>query len=126
MGIGDNIIGGAILLAVIIGIRSIKCRAESGCCGGGGSCETVKTKAVSDTDPEHYAYTAELKVEGMHCGNCKARVENALNALSGDWASADLSAGTVTVRMKQRRTEAELREAVRRAGYSVTGFTLQG
>ena len=49
--------------------------------------------------------TTVLKVEGMMCGHCTARVEAALTAVSGvKSAKADLAAGTVTVEAASKVT----------------------
>lgn len=118
---GNLIVGGVLLIAVILAIRSVKRRAESGCCGG--SCDSVELSCVSDTNPEHYPHSAELRIEGMHCEKCKSRLEKALNALTGVWTTVKLQDGTALVRMKKLRTEAELREVVRKAGYSVQSYS---
>ena len=39
-------------------------------------------------------------VDGMTCQNCQRRVENALNAMPGTWAAADLAAQQVSILTK--------------------------
>ena len=63
--------------------------------------------------------TIELSVDGMTCGHCAVRVENALNELNGVWAKVDLGGKTALVRMMQPLPEAVLRQAVRGAGYTL-------
>ena len=64
------------------------------------------------------AETTTLKVSGMACGHCAARVEGALTALKGvKSAKVDLEAGTVTV-VSTLPAEA-LAKAVTEAGYKV-------
>ena len=42
--------------------------------------------------------TLLLKVTGMHCGNCQAKVERALKAVPGTWsARVDVQAGEAEV-----------------------------
>ena len=61
-----------------------------------------------------------IKVEGMMCGHCKARVEKACKAVPGALdAVADLAAKTVTV--TGTAGEAELKKAIAGAGYEVVG-----
>lgn len=61
-----------------------------------------------------------LKVEGMMCGHCKARVERACKAVPGVLdAVADLSAKTVIV--TGTGDEAALKKAITDAGYEVVG-----
>lgn len=62
-----------------------------------------------------------LNVEGMSCSHCKAAVEDELGKLSGVRAEADVDGGVVEVSYEDSRVSFEqLREAVERAGYTVT------
>lgn len=106
----------AILAAICyFGLRSTIKRAKSGCCGGGG--DEVKKIKVADKDISHYPYSCDLEVEGMTCGNCKKRVENALNSRDGIFASVDLDKKLAVIRMKEQIPGDELKELVRKAGY---------
>ena len=62
-----------------------------------------------------------LTVEGMSCGHCSARVENALNAIEGVSAKVDLEAKTAVVTYPDTVTVDALKAAVTDAGYSITG-----
>ena len=91
-------------------------------CGGGcfGEREAPDRKVkVGDKNKSHYPYTLYLKVDGMTCGNCVRRVENALNRLDGVWASVEMDRHMATVRMKERLPEETLKKAVKDAGYLV-------
>ncbi len=67
-----------------------------------------------------------IAIEGMTCGHCKARVEKALNALSGvASAVVDLANKTATVELEDSLTDAQLIEAIDDAGYDVTGVVSQ-
>ena len=62
--------------------------------------------------------TTVIRVEGMMCGHCKARVEKACQAVVGvQDATADLEAKQVTV--TGSADPAALRQAIREAGYEV-------
>ena len=63
-----------------------------------------------------------LTIDGMTCGNCARRVENALNRLDGGWATVDLGAAQAKLLLKKQPEEAVLRQAVRDAGYAVTAI----
>ena len=116
---------GTILVAALLSLVFVyaiysyvrKLRQGGGCCGGHEPAE--KKVKVADRDKRYYPYTVTLTVDGMTCGNCVRRVENALNRLDGVWAEVDLGAHRATVRTKQRPDEAALRQAVRGAGYLV-------
>lgn len=108
-----------ILAAIaVLSVVSYVKKLRSGCCGA--SDEKVKRVRVTDRDKSHYPHSVVLVVDGMVCENCAARVENALNALGGVWASADVEHGTVTVRMKQSLDERLLRDTVNQIG----GYTV--
>lgn len=94
--------------------RSVK---RGGCCGSGGS--GPKRLRVPDKDLRHYPYAAVLTIDGMTCGRCAVRVENALNELDGVWAKVDLGEKTALVRMVQPLPEEALRQAIRGAGYTI-------
>ena len=59
-----------------------------------------------------------LKIEGMMCAHCQARVENALKAVAGVTAvTVDLEKGTAAV--TGQADAAALSKAVTDAGYTV-------
>lgn len=58
-----------------------------------------------------------LRVDGMMCMNCVSHVEEALNALNGVKAKADLESKLVTVENPQDISVNELIAAVKNAGY---------
>lgn len=110
-----------LVLAVICGygvysyVHHLRC--GGGCCG---EREALDRKVkVGDKNKSHYPYTLYLKVDGMTCGNCVRRVENALNRLDGVWASVEMDRHMATVRMKERLPEETLKKAVKDAGYLV-------
>lgn len=113
-----------LLLAVaFLAIRSYVKRLSRGCCGSGNG-EKLKKVPVQDRDKSHYPYLLCFTVDGMVCGNCARRVENALNSMEGVWASADVSGKSVTIRMKTLIPEQTLRDAVNQiGGYTVLNVT---
>ena len=62
----------------------------------------------------------EMVVEGMSCGHCSARVEEALNGLEGVKAEVDLKKKTAYVTLESEVSDETLKKAVEDAGYSVT------
>ena len=116
----------AIVVFAVFVIKGYLKRLSSGCCGGGDAGKVKKVR-IRDRNKAHYPHTVTLTVDGMVCGGCKTRVENALNQLDGVWASADVPAKKVTVRLKQPVDEQTLRDAVNRTGaYTVMAVTKQG
>jgi copper chaperone CopZ len=63
------------------------------------SAETTKTEAEPAT--EAIPMTVHLKIEGMHCVNCKAKVEKILLEVPGvESAEADNEAHSAVVKLK--------------------------
>lgn len=64
-----------------------------------------------------------IAIEGMTCGHCVARVEKALNALSGaEGVKVDLKKNQAEVKAISANEE-EIKAAIADAGYVVTGIT---
>lgn len=117
----NAILTAALLLLAAWALRRtlIRSRKGGGCCGEHESAE--KKVTVSDRNKAHYPYAVLLQIGGMTCENCARKVENALNLLDGTWAVVSISGGSAKVLSKTPPDEAALREAVRGAGYVVTG-----
>lgn len=60
-----------------------------------------------------------IKIEGMHCSHCSARVEKALGAL-GLEVKIDLAAGIATVDGSAMPSDVVLKETVEDLGFDVT------
>ena len=58
-------------------------------------------------------------VEGMTCGHCKKRVEDALNAVNGVNASVNLEAKTVSVELSSDISDQTIKDLITNAGYTV-------
>ena len=63
-----------------------------------------------------------MKIEGMACGNCSARVEKALNAIDGVSATVDLEAKTASITLTKPVDDQVLIKAVTDAGYEAAGL----
>lgn len=108
-----------LLALVFLAVRSYLKRLSRGCCGSGNG-ERLKKVPVQDRDRSHYPYLMCFTVDGMVCGNCARRVENALNSIDGVWAGADVSGKKVTIRMKTQIPAQTLRDTVNQIG----GYTV--
>lgn len=61
-----------------------------------------------------------IRIEGMSCGHCTARVAKALESLDGITSvSVDLESGTAVVEASDTVTDEAIIEAVDDAGYDV-------
>ena len=113
-----------LVIAVVAGVKSYMKKLRYGCCGASSE-PAVKKVKVKDKDPSHYPYQKVLKIDGMTCGNCANRVENALNHLDGVYASVDLMKEEAVVRMKEKVEDQTLKKTVAAAGYTVYKVTEQ-
>ncbi len=59
-----------------------------------------------------------IRVEGMSCGNCAAKVEKALRELPGVSAEVDLEAGSARVTHPAEVAFDDLARAIQAAGYT--------
>ena len=62
----------------------------------------------------------EMIVEGMSCGHCSQRVEEALNGIEGVKAEVNLKKKTAYVTLENEVSDEALKAAVENAGYSIT------
>ena len=65
--------------------------------------------------------TKTMKIEGMMCGHCEARVKKALEALAQvESAQVSHESGTAVVSLSGEISDAELKAAVEAQDYQVT------
>lgn len=116
-----------ILLLVVLLIFAVKesikhFKGEGACCGGGsGTIRARKPKKKKLEGPVIGHYT--IAISGMHCKNCVNSVTNALNALDGVTAKVSLSRGSAEVSCDRKIEKADLKHAVEREGFKVTGIS---
>ena len=79
----------------------------------------IKTKIIKT---EEKTMTKTLKIEGMMCGHCEARVKKALEAVAGvESAVADHNANTAVVTLNAEVSDDVLKKAVEDQDYKVLG-----
>ena len=116
-----------ILVVVMILIFALKgsirhFRGEGACCGGGsGSVKTKKAKKKTLDGPVTGQRT--IRISGMHCRNCANSVTNALNAIDGVSAKVRLKDNTAEVSFDRTVDDAELKQAVEKAGFEVISIS---
>ena len=82
--------------------------------------DNIQTVETNNTTKEEKQMQTVIKVEGMMCTHCKARVENVCKAVSGTVdAVVDLETKQVTV--TGNASEDALKKAITDAGYEVIG-----
>lgn len=117
-----NVIATIVIIAllVVIGFFAVRSsikhfKGEGDCCGGGGGNEIEIKKPLSE--PE--IGTKTVKISGMHCDNCRIRVQNSLNRIDGVSADVDLKKKEATLDLSREVTDNEIRRAVENAGYEI-------
>ncbi len=107
-------------IAAAVSISVSRSRNGSACCG--------KTEKIKKTKPysggKHYPHEATALISGMMCENCAAKVQNALNGLSGISARVTIDGKKARIFAKDPVDEQAIRRAVHAAGYGVSGFTV--
>ena len=82
--------------------------------------EALEELIAAETGKEEKSMTKTLKVEGMMCGHCEARVKKALEAVAGvESAVADHEKGTAVVTLSAPVADEALRAAVEAQDYKV-------
>jgi copper chaperone CopZ len=64
-----------------------------------------------------------IEINGMSCGHCQARVEQALNAITGVEAKVELKKNRAVVNLKSEVSDETLKGAVTEAGYEVVSIS---
>ena len=100
----------AIFFAVRTSIRHFM--GQGSCCGGnsGGSC--ALEKKLDGT----VIFKKNIKIQGMICEKCEARVQNALNEINGASAKVNLKKAEAKLDTIREVSEEEIRSAVQNAG----------
>lgn len=107
-----------LVLVVILAVRRARKHFRGGGCCGSGS-NTIRTHKTL-TQP--VICKKVLTVEGMHCENCQARVENAIDRFPQAACTVDLRKKTATVSLTAALSDQELKNAVEKLGYQVTSI----
>lgn len=119
----NYIIIAILVVAVLVGLHSARkhFKGEGGCCGGGGGEPKVKKKTLQDP----VVAVKTIYIEGMHCENCKNRVQRQINQLDGAVAKVNLRKHVAVVSMSREISDEELKHVVEAADYKVTRIELR-
>ena len=110
-----------LVLIILLGFAFKKTlshfRGEGACCGG--SVIEAPKKELTGT----IIGKKEIKITGMTCGNCKARVEHLLNGIDGAAAEVNLHYNKAELSMTREVSDEEIRTALDGSGYEITAIT---
>ena len=117
---GNMIVLVIVLAGLAIGGKRIvgSLRGQS-CCTDAAGAPKVKKVKVEDTDEANYPYTAQLPIGGMSCEGCVQNVANALNGVTGTWATVSLAQNEALIHSKNPIDLDVYKQAVKAAGYFV-------
>ena len=83
----------------------------------------IKHKKESKKKQEESTMTKTMKIEGMMCGHCEARVKKTLEAIDGvKEAVVSHEAGTAIVTLEKEVADEVLKNAVEAQDYPVKGI----
>lgn len=103
-------------IVVIAAIGLVLCakhfKGQGGCCGSSGY--KPKRKQLA-----HVKYQKTFQVEGMHCENCKNRVEESVGDINGVAGKVNLKQGLLTVSYAQDVADDVIKARIERLGYHV-------
>lgn len=113
---------GTIVIIIILGIivffalkSSLQhMRGEGGCCGGG-SVDIEEEKVLKNPILGSYI----IDVEGMHCQNCKSRIERNINKIEGASCKVNLKKKIATVQFDRELDVQEIKRIIERLEFSV-------
>ena len=105
-----------IILVCIFSIISYMKKLAHGCCGAGGDDEKAPEIKAALSE---YKYKYTVKVGGMSCKNCAAKIENTFSRKDGLYAKADFKNGTAEIYSNADVSEFTIRQTVVGLGYSV-------
>ncbi len=105
------LIAAAVILAAVSSAKHF--RGEGGCCGGA-SVPKPKKKKLDGQALGRYV----LRVEGMTCAHCKAKVEEAVNSLDGAACRVQLKKKQAVIEYDRPLDVEAVLLKIQKAGYS--------
>lgn len=103
-----------IVLVVLAAFSSRKhFKGECGCCGGCANAKETKKLTGSKLGEK------SIQIEGMHCDNCKNRIERALNRIDGVVGKVNLRKKVAKVIYSREVEDELLKKTVEDLGYEV-------
>ena len=110
------IVGLVLLVALFLALKGVvkHWRGEGSCCGGGGTAILPKKELLGEVVGKK-----TIRIKGMTCEHCKARVEEMLNSIDGAAAEVNLHRHEACLTMVREVTDEEIHEAMKVGDYEV-------
>lgn len=99
-----------VVIAVILGVAiasTINRKRKGACCSGGGG--TIREKKELD---EPKIGEMEVKIEGMHCENCRNSIERKVNRMEGVVCKVNLRKKLAVVEYSQPVDPEDVKKAI--------------
>jgi copper chaperone CopZ len=118
-------ISNVIIIVVVLLIFSLSIKGtvshfkgEGSCCGGGSKDVLVKPAKLNNI-----ISVLIVRIEGMHCEHCYARVHNVLNSIEGVNAKVNGRKGEAIVKLERDMDHKVFEQAITDLGYKVMSIT---
>lgn len=117
---GNAIVIGILLIIVWRALVSAPkhFKGQGGCCGGGDDVIRERKRLQGKKIGEW-----TVQIEGMHCENCRNRVEQAINKLEGVVCRVNLRKKLATIEYSESVEETAIRSAIEALGYEIKNMT---
>ena len=92
-------------------------KGEGSCCGGGGKPKRNRPGKIGTV-----VSVKTVKINGMSCEHCYARVQNALNSLEGVNAKVNGSRDVAMIKADREISNERIKEVIAELGYAVAGI----
>lgn len=114
-----------VLVIVVIAVFAVKSsikhfHGEGGCCGGGGDKVEIEKKELDAPVVEKKV----IKIKGMHCENCQARVTRLLDKIDGASADVNLKKNQAVLSCSRNVPDEEIKSALAMSDYTITDIKL--
>lgn len=112
------IIGVIVLILAVSVFTTVRRMKNKSCCSGGGSRTLKEHKKLSDP----VIMKKIIRIEGMHCDNCKTAVERRIEKFDGALCTVNLAKKTAAVKLSREISDEELTAAVTGLDFTVLGI----
>ncbi len=92
-------------------------KGEGSCCGGGGRPKRNRPGKIGPV-----VSVKTVKINGMSCEHCYARVQNALNSLEGVNAKVNGSRDVAVIKADREISDERIEEVIAELGYAVASI----
>lgn len=118
--VGNIIVIAVLVLLVLVAVLSSRkhMKGAGGCCGGGSGTIAQKKELEEPQIGEKI-----IRIDGMHCENCKNSIERAINRIDGAACKVNLKKKIAVVAYSKEPDEEELRSAIERLDFTVVNIS---